>query len=49
MHQRGDVFTWTDAGHIALGGVMVLLLTAVIAAGAGALGTFYSLKRRERQ
>jgi hypothetical protein len=38
MHQRGDVFTWTDTGHIALGGVMVLLLTAVIAAGAGALG-----------
>jgi hypothetical membrane protein len=37
MHQRGDVFTWTDAGHIALGGVMVLLLSAVIAAGAGAL------------
>jgi hypothetical protein len=38
MHQRGDVFTWTDAGHIALGGVMVLLLTAVIAVGAGTLG-----------
>jgi hypothetical protein len=38
MHQRGDVFTWTDAGHIALGGVMVLLLSAVIAVGAGALG-----------
>lgn len=38
MHQRGDVFTWTDVGHIALGGVMVLLLSAVIAAGAGALG-----------
>jgi hypothetical membrane protein len=38
MHQRGDAFTWTDAGHIALGGVMVLLLSAVIAAGAGALG-----------
>jgi hypothetical protein len=38
MHQRGDVFTWTDAGHIALGGVMVLLLTGVIAAGSGALG-----------
>jgi hypothetical protein len=38
MHQRGDVFAWTDAGHIALGGVMVLLVTAVIAVGAGALG-----------
>jgi len=38
MHQRGDIFTWTDAGHIALGGLMVLLLSAVIAAGAGALG-----------
>lgn len=38
MHQRGDVFTWTDVGHIALGGVMVLLVTAVIAAGAGARG-----------
>jgi hypothetical protein len=38
MHQRGDVFAWTDAGHIALGGVSVLLVTAVIAAGAGALG-----------
>jgi hypothetical membrane protein len=38
MHQRGDVFTWTDAGHIALGGVMVLLLSAVIAVGAGTLG-----------
>ena len=38
MHQRGDVFTWTDIGHIALGGVMVLLVTTVIAVGAGALG-----------
>jgi hypothetical protein len=38
MHQRGDVFSWTDIGHIALGGVMVLLVTTVIAAGAGALG-----------
>lgn len=38
MHQRGDVFTWTDVGHIALGGVMVLLVTAVIAVGAGTLG-----------
>ena len=38
MHQRGDVFTWTDVGHIALGGVMVLLITAVITVGAGALG-----------
>ena len=38
MHQRGDVFTWTDIGHIALGGVSVLLVTAVIGAGAGALG-----------
>jgi hypothetical protein len=38
MHQRGDVFTWTDVGHIALGGVTVLLVTAVIAVGAGALG-----------
>lgn len=38
MHQRGDVFGWTDIGHIALGGVMVLLVTAVIAAGSGALG-----------
>lgn len=38
MHQRGDVFTWTDVGHIALGGVSVLLVTAVMAAGAGALG-----------
>jgi hypothetical protein len=38
IHQRGDVFTWTDVGHIALGGVMVLLVTAVIAVGAGALG-----------
>ena len=38
MHQRGDVFTWTDLGHIALGGVMVLLITAVITVGAGALG-----------
>ncbi len=38
MHQRGDVFTWTDMGHIALGGVMVLLVTTLIAVGAGALG-----------
>ena len=38
MHQRGDVFTWTDVGHIALGGVMVLLVTTVVAVGAGALG-----------
>jgi hypothetical protein len=38
MHQRGDVFTWTDVGHIGLGGVMVLLITTVIAVGAGALG-----------
>jgi hypothetical protein len=38
MHQRGDVFTWTDVGHIALGGFMVLLITTVIAVGAGALG-----------
>jgi hypothetical protein len=38
MHQRGDVFTWTDVGHIALGGAMVLLVTAVITVGAGALG-----------
>jgi hypothetical protein len=38
MHQRGDVFTWTDAGHIALGGVYVLLIPAVITVGAGALG-----------
>lgn len=39
MHQRGDVFSWTDIGHIALGGVMVILVTAVIAVGAGALGS----------
>lgn len=38
MHQRGDAFTWTDAGHIALGGVMVALITTVIAVGAGSLG-----------
>jgi hypothetical protein len=38
MHQRGDVFTWTDIGHIVLGGVMVILVTTVIAVGAGALG-----------
>jgi hypothetical protein len=38
MHQRGDVFTWTDAGHIALGGVFVLLITAVITVGSGAVG-----------
>jgi hypothetical protein len=43
MHQRGEVFTWTDAGHIALGGVMVLLITAVIAVGAGALGRRFRL------
>ena len=36
MHQRGDAFTWTDIGHIALGGVMVLLVTTVMAVGAGA-------------
>jgi hypothetical protein len=41
MHQRGDVFTWTDVGHIALGGVMVLLVTAVITVGAGALGRWF--------
>jgi hypothetical protein len=38
MHQRGDIFAWTDVGHIALGGVMVLLITTVIATGSGALG-----------
>jgi hypothetical protein len=38
MHQRGDVFMWTDVGHIALGGITMLLVSAVIAAGAGALG-----------
>lgn len=38
MHQRGDAFTWTDAGHIALGGVMVALITTVIAVSAGTLG-----------
>ena len=38
MHQRGDVFTGTDLGHIALGGVMVLLITADTTVGAGALG-----------
>ena len=46
MHQRGDVFTWTDAGHIALGGVTVLLLSAVIAVGAGALGRRFLLFSR---
>lgn len=38
MHQRGDLFAWTDIGHIALGGATVLLVTTVIAVGAGALG-----------
>jgi hypothetical protein len=38
MHRRGDIFTWTDAGHIALGGVYVLLITVVITVGAGAVG-----------
>lgn len=38
MHQRGEVFAWTDAGHIALGAVMVALVTTVIAVGAGGLG-----------
>lgn len=38
MHQRGEAFTWTDASHIALGGVMVLLLSAIIAVGGGSLG-----------
>ena len=38
MHQRSDVFTWTDAGHIALGGLTVLLLSTIIVTGAGALG-----------
>jgi hypothetical protein len=37
MHQRGDVFTWTDIGHIVLGGATVVLMTAVMAVGAGAL------------
>lgn len=43
MHQRGDVFAWTDVGHIALGGVMVLLITALIAIGSGALGRRFRL------
>jgi hypothetical membrane protein len=38
MHRRGAEFTWSDAGHIALGGVTVLLLTSVVGMGAGALG-----------
>jgi hypothetical membrane protein len=38
MHRRGEEFTWTDAGHIALGGGTVLLLTSVVGMGAGALG-----------
>jgi len=43
MHQRGDVFAWTDAGHIALGVVFVLLITAIVAVGAGALGPRFRL------
>src|SRR5688572_2447443 len=43
MHQRGGVFAWTDIGHIALGGVMVLLVTTVIAVGSGALGRRFRL------
>jgi hypothetical protein len=39
MHQRGDVFTWSDVGHIALGGVTVILMTAVILVGSDSLGT----------
>jgi hypothetical membrane protein len=46
MHQRGEPFTWTDAGHIAMGGVSVVLLTAVIAVGAGALGHRFRLFSR---
>ena len=38
MHQRGAEFTWTDVGHIALGAGTVLLMTAVVGMGAGALG-----------
>jgi len=38
MHQRGAEFTWTDAGHIAMGGVTVLLLTITVGVGRGALG-----------
>lgn len=38
MHQRGDAFTWTDAGHIALGAVAVLLLSSVMATGSRVLG-----------
>lgn len=43
MHQRGDVFTWSDIGHITLGGVTVLLTTALITVGAGALGPRFRL------
>lgn len=46
MHQRGDVFTWTDAGHIALGAVFVLLIVAVMTLGAGALGGRFRLFSR---
>jgi hypothetical protein len=46
MHQRGDVFAWTDVGHIALGAVMALLITTVIAVGAGALGRRFRLFSR---
>jgi hypothetical membrane protein len=38
MHQRGTEFGWTDMGHIAMGAVSVLLITAFIAAGATAFG-----------
>jgi len=38
MHQRGAEFTWTDVGHIVLGGGTVLLLTAVVGVGGGTLG-----------
>ncbi len=38
MHQRGDAFAVTDAGHIAMGALMVLLLTATMFAGTNALG-----------
>lgn len=38
MHRRGDVFTWTDIGHITLGAVSVLLVTAVIVTGSGTFG-----------
>lgn len=37
MHMRGDEFTWQDMGHIGLGAATVLLMTAVIGTGAGAL------------